>query len=338
MEYRQLGSTGTRVSELCFGTWRFGRKTGGVLETDEAEAHELLDTFADHGGNFIDSANVYGDPNGTSESYIGSWLEDRDREQYVITSKVYFDYDETNPNGSGLSRTHIRNQIDKTLEALGTDYLDLYYIHRWDENTPIEETLSTLDRIVEEGKVNYLGASTMAAWQLTKALWESDVNDYQRFDVTQPLFHAGYYKDVEDYLDVCADQDLAVCPYSPLAGGFLTGKYERADPDDPKSVRAPDGSRGSFDERFERFYLSERGWEVLDEIRAVADEVDATPAQVSLRWLIQQQEFTCVPIVGARTPDQLEENLGATEIELSGDQHDRITDARFDEDGRRWGH
>jgi len=338
MEYRQLGSTGTRVSELCFGTWRFGRKTGGVLETDEAEAHELLDTFADHGGNFIDSANVYGDPNGTSESYIGSWLEDRDREKFVLTSKVYFDYDETNPNGSGLSRTHIRNQIDKTLDALGTDYLDLYYIHRWDENTPIEETLSTLDRIVEEGKINYLGASTMAAWQLTKALWKSDVNGYQRFDVTQPLFHAGYYKDVEDYLDVCADQDLAVCPYSPLAGGFLTGKYERADPDDPNSVRAPDGSRGSFDERFERFYLSERGWKVLDEIRAVADEVDASPAQVSLRWLIDQEDVTCVPIVGARTTDQLEENLGAAEVSISSDQHDRLTDARFDEDGRRWGH
>ena len=338
MEYRQLGSTGTRVSELCFGTWRFGRKTGGVLETDEEEAHELLDTFADHGGNFIDSANVYGDPNGTSESYIGSWLEDRDREKFVITSKVYFDYDEENPNGSGLSRTHIRNQIDKTLDALGTDYLDLYYIHRWDENTPIEETLSTLDRIVEEGKVNYLGASTMAAWQLTKALWKADSNDYQQFDVTQPLFHAGYYKDVEDYLAVCADQDLAVCPYSPLAGGFLTGKYERADPDDPKSVRAPDGSRGSFDERFERFYLSERGWKVLDEIRAVADEVDASPAQVSLRWLMDQEEFTCVPIVGARTPDQLEENLGAAEVSLTTDQHDRITDARFDEEGRRWGH
>ena len=338
MEYRQLGSTGTRVSELCFGTWRFGRKTGGVLETDEQEAHELLDTFADHGGNFIDSANVYGDPNGTSESYIGSWLEDRDREKFVITSKVYFDYDEDNPNGSGLSRTHIRNQIDNTLDALGTDYLDLYYIHRWDENTPIEETLSTLDRIVEEGKVNYLGASTMAAWQLTKALWKSDVNDYQRFDVTQPLFHAGYYKDVEDYLAVCADQDLAVCPYSPLAGGFLTGKYERADPEDPKSVRAPDGSRGSFDERFERFYLSERGWKVLDEIRAVADEVDASAAQVSLRWLMDQEAFTCVPIVGARTTDQLEENLGAAEVSLTSDQHDRITDARFNENGRRWGH
>ena len=338
MDYRQLGSTGTRVSELCFGTWRFGRKTGGVLETDEAAAHELLDAFADRGGTFIDTANVYGDPNGTSESYIGNWLAEREREQYVIASKVYFGFDDTNPNGSGLSRTHIRNQVEGTLDRLGTDYLDLYYIHRWDEDTPIEETLSTLDALVEEGTVNYLGASTMAAWQLTKALWQSDVNDYERFEVTQPLFHAGYYEDVEEYLSVVADQDLAVCPYSPLAGGFLTGKYTRADPDDPKSVEAPDGSRGSFDERFERFYLSERGWQVLDEVRAVADELDATPAQVALRWLMDQREFTCVPIVGARTVDQLDENLGAADVSMSRDQHDRITDARYDEDGRRWGH
>ncbi len=338
MDYRQLGSTGTRVSELCFGTWRFGRRTGGVLETDEAAAHELLDAFTDRGGTFIDTANVYGDPNGTSEEYIGNWLADREREQYVIASKVYFGFDDANPNGSGLSRTHIRNQIEGTLDRLGTDYLDLYYIHRWDENTPIEETLSTLDALVEEGTVNYLGASTMAAWQLTKALWQSDVNDYERFEVTQPLFHAGYYEDVEEYLSVVADQDLAVCPYSPLAGGFLTGKYTRGDPDDPKSVEAPDGSRGSFDERFERFYLSERGWKVLDEIRTIADELDATPAQVALRWLMDQRTFTCVPIVGARTVEQLDENLGAADVSMSRDQHDRITDARYDEDGRRWGH
>jgi aryl-alcohol dehydrogenase-like predicted oxidoreductase len=338
MDYRRLGSTGTRVSELCFGTWRFGRKTGGVLETDEEQAHDLLDAFADRGGNFIDTANVYGDPNGTSEEYVGNWLADRDREKYVLASKVYFGFDDSHPNGSGLSRTHIRNQIEGTLDRLGTDYLDLYYIHRWDEGTPIEETLSALDGLVESGRVNYLGASTMAAWQLTKALWESDVNDYERFEVTQPLFHAGYYEDVEEYLSVAADQDLAVCPYSPLAGGFLTGKYTRADPDDPKSVRAPDGSRGSFDERFERFYLSERGWKVLNAVRAVADEVDATPAQVALRWLMDQQDFTCVPIVGARTVDQLEENLGAAAVSITADQHDRITDARYDEDGRRWGH
>ena len=338
LDYRRLGSTGTRVSELCFGTWRFGRKTDDTVETTKQDAHRLLDAFADAGGNFIDTANVYGDPSGRSESWIGDWLADRDRSQYVLASKVYFGFDPDNPNGSGLSRTHIREQIEGSLDRLGTDYLDLYYIHRWDDETPIEETLRTLNRLVEDGMVNYLGASTMAAWKLTKALWKSDVHDWERFEVTQPLFHAGYYEDVEDYLDVCGDQGLAVCPYSPLAGGFLTGKYERADPDDPERVVAPDGSRGSIDDQFGDYYLSARGWHVLDAIRAVADEVDATPAQVALRWLMDYPDATVVPIIGARTVDQIDDNVGAAGVDLSSDQYDRILAARYDDEGRRFGH
>ncbi|KZN23353.1 aryl-alcohol dehydrogenase [Haladaptatus sp. R4] len=341
MNYRTLGSTGTKVSELCFGTWRFGKRTGDVLETDREEAHELLDAAWENGINFIDTANVYGTPNGRSEEYIGEWLADHDREDFVIASKVYFPFDgwgEPGPNDSGLSRKHIRAQIEGTLDRLGTDYLDLYYIHRWDDETPIEETLATLTELVEDGKVNYLGASTMAAWQLTKSLWKSDVNGFERFDVTQPLHHAGYYTDVADFLDVCADQDIAVCPYSPLAGGFLTGKYERADPDDPKAVKGPDDARGDFDDLFGDYYVSERGWKVLDEIRSVADEVDATPAQVSLRWLMDHDDFTCVPIIGARTPEQLDENVAACDIDLSGELWDRIMDARYKDDDTLWGH
>jgi len=341
MEYTRLGSTGTTVSQLCFGTWRFGRETGGVVETDRDEAHDLLDAAWERGINFIDTANVYGNPNGTSEAYIGEWLDDYDREDFVIASKVYFPFDgrgEPGPNDSGLGRKHIRAQIEGTLDRLDTDYLDLYYIHRWDEHSDIEETLSTLDDLVRAGKIHHLGASTMAAWQLTKALWKSDVEDYERFEVTQPLFHAGYRDDVKDYLDVCADQDMAVCPYSPLAGGFLTGKYERTDDDDPTAFEGPEGARGSLSDRFEDFYLSERGWHVLDELRAVADELDATPAQVALGWLIEQPDITCVPIVGARTVDQLDENVGAADISLSDDQFNRIVSARYAEDGERWGH
>ena len=325
-----------RVSELCFGTWRFGKRHGDVVETDREEAHELLDAAWERGVNFVDTANVYGDPSGTAEEYIGEWLDDYDRDDFVLASKVYFDFGD-GPNERGLGRKHIRTQIDGTLDRLGTDYLDVYYIHRWDEEAPIEETLSTLNGLVEEGRVNYLGASTMAAWQLTKALWKSDAEGLERFDVTQPLFHAAYRDDVVDYLDVCADQDLAVCPYSPLAGGFLTGKYERSD-DDTAGFDAPEGSRGDLDEMFEDYYISERGWRVLEEIRAVADELDATPAQVALRWLMDQDRFTCVPIVGARTVDQLDENAGAADLDLSDDHHDRISEARYDEAGRRWGH
>ena len=328
MEYRRLGSTGTEVSSLCFGTWRFGKRSNGVVETDKHDAHDLLDAFADAGGTFIDTANVYGDPSGTAEEYIGDWLAGRQREQYVLASKVYFGFDPDNPNGSGLSRTHIRRQIEGTLDRLGTDYLDLYYIHRFDEDTPVEETLSTLNGLVEDGRVNYLGASSMAAWQLTKMLWKSEVGDLERFEATQPLFHAAY-RDTEEYLDVCADQDLAVCPYSPLAGGFLTGKYERAE---DGSAVGPEGSRADLVDHFQDYYVDERSWRVLDEIRSVADELDATPPQVALRWLIERPQFTCIPIVGARTVDQLEDNLGAVEIELSDDQRGRITEAREFED------
>ncbi|MEM4781908.1 MAG: aldo/keto reductase [Halalkalicoccus sp.] len=337
MEYHSLGSTGTTVSKLCFGTWRFGKESGGTVETDREEAHDLLDACEEYGINFIDTANVYGTPNGTSEEYIGEWLEERDREEYVIASKVYFPFDgwgEPGPNDSGLGRKHVRAQIEGTLDRLGIDYLDLYYIHRFDEETPIEETLDTLDTLVEKGKVNYLGASTMAAWQLTKALWKSEVGEYERFEVTQPLFHAAYRDDVADYLDVCADQELAVCPYSPLAGGFLTGKYER----EGEEVVGPEGARADLDDRFSEYYVSERGWQVLEEIREVAEEVDATPAQVSLRWLMDQEAFSCTPIVGARTTDQLEENAGAIDVELSADQRERIDDARYEEEGRRYGH
>ena len=331
MNYRRLGSTGTTVSELCFGTWRFGMESGDVVETGRSEAHDLLDTFEAGGGNFIDTANVYGNPNGTSEEYIGDWLADRDREDFVLASKVYFPFDgwgDPGPNDSGLGRKHIRAQIEGTLDRLGTDYLDVYYIHRWDEETPIEETLATLTGLVEEGKVNYLGASTMAAWQLTKALWTSDVEGLERFEVTQPMYHAAY-EEVDDYLDVCADQDLAVCPYSPLAGGFLTGKYERAD---DGSAVGPDGSRADLVDYFQDAYVSETSWRVLDAVETVADELDATPAQVALRWLMDQAEFACIPIVGARTTDQLEDNLGATEISLSVDQFERIAAARNDGD------
>ncbi|MFC4440354.1 MULTISPECIES: aldo/keto reductase [Natrialbaceae] len=329
MEYTKLGTTGTEVSQLCFGTWRFGKETDGVVETTRDEAHELLDTCWDLGINYIDTANVYGDPQGTSEKYIGEWLEDHDRQDFVIASKVYSDMGDR-PNDSGLGRKHIREQIDATLERLGTDYLDVYYIHRWDEETPIEETLATLNELVKEGKVNHLGASMMSTWKLTTALWESDVNGWERFEVTQPRFNPAYRDDapfrqtpeypvhVSHYLEFCTEQGLAVCPYSPLEGGFLTGKYER-DGDNPS------GSRGDLEFWIDHF--GDREWSVLDEIRSVAEELDATPAQVSLAWMLRQENPSAVPIIGARTPEQLTDSAKAVDITLSDDQFDRITEA-----------
>jgi len=326
MDYVRLGETGLEVSPLCLGTWRFGQESGGVIETDREEAHELLDAWADAGCNFVDTANGYGE--GDSERWIGEWLEERDREQFVIASKCY--WSQVSRSQENLSRKNVRAEVEGSLERLGTDYLDVLYLHRWDEDTPIERTLRTIDDLVSEGKVHHVGLSTAKAWELTKGLWTADVNNYEAFTVTQPMFHAAYREDVADYLDVCADQDLAVCPYSPLAGGFLTGKYERTE---DGGVEAPDGSRGALTDVFDDWYVSDRGWEVLDAIRAVADEEGATPAQVALAWLMAQDEFTCVPIVGARTTDQLEENVGAVEVELGAEQFDRIDRARYDEAG-----
>jgi aryl-alcohol dehydrogenase-like predicted oxidoreductase len=323
MEYRTLGNTGLEVSSVCFGTWRFSKESSGTVETDRETAHELLDTAVDTGINFIDTANSYGDPPGTAETWIGEWLEGRDREDLVIASKCYFGGND-GPNRSGLSRKTIRAEIEGTLDRLGTDYIDLYYIHRWDESTPIRETVRTLQGLVDDGKVHYLGASSMAAWKLTKALWTADRDELQRFDVTQPRFNAAYRDPVEDYLDLCADQDLAVCPYSPLEGGFLTGKYQRSG----DAVESPDGSRGDL-HGWDQY--ADRQWRVLDAVEAVADEVDATPAQVALRWLIDGERFTCVPIVGARTPEQLRENAGAADVHLDAEQHRRI-DVAYHED------
>ena len=320
MEYVRLGTTGLEVSPICFGTWRFNKESGGVVETGREEAHELLDALEARGANFIDTANGYG--GGESEKWIGEWLADRDREDYVVASKCY--WSDVSRFQENLSRKNVRAEVEGSLEKLQTDYLDILYLHRFDDDTPIERTLRTVDDLVSEGKVHYVGISTCDAWKLTKGLWQADVNNYEAFSVTQPNYSAVHRDPVAEYLDVCADQDLAVCPYSPLAGGFLTGKYERVGDGE---VEAPDGSRGDLSEHFTDWYTAEERWAVLDEIRAVADEVDATPAQVSRRWLMDHDRFTCVPIIGARTVDQLEENYDAIDVSLSADQWERIDEA-----------
>lgn len=319
MEYVTLGPTGMNVSQLCFGTWRFGHESDGVVETSEEKAHELLDAAYDRGVNFIDTSNNYG--GGDSERYIGEWLDDHDREEFVLASKVF--YTARSRFDRNLSPKTIHAEIEGTLDRLGTEYLDIYYIHRFDDDTPISATLSALDDLVRQGKVRHIGVSTnrvrnAAGRKLTEALWESDVGNYESFAVTQPKLNAAHRDSAADFLEVCAKHGLAVCPYEPLEGGFLTGKYDRETP--------PSGSRGDLNDwAADRF--DDRQWRVLEQVTEVASELDATPAQVALRWLVQQDGFTCVPITGARTVDQLEENLGALDLSLSSDQHDRITEA-----------
>ncbi len=336
MEYTQLGETGLEISRLCLGCMNFGSGEPWMLN-DEAASHDLLAAAMDAGVNFLDTANVYS--RGESERIVGDSVAERDRSELVVATKVFGQMGD-GPNQSGLSRKHVIDQCHASLNRLGLDYIDLYQIHRFDDDTPLAETLSALDYLVDEGLVRYVGASTMPAWKFTKALYQADADNHQRFVSMQPEYNAVDRHEEVNVLPVCDSEGIGVLPWSPLAGGFLTGKYERADPDDPKQVKAPDGSRATLYESFSDYYLSERGWHVLDAVRGVADELDATPAQVALRWLMAQEAFTCVPIVGARTTDQLDENVGACEVSLSADQFERIENARYadPEKKQRWGH
>ncbi|MEF8812754.1 MAG: aldo/keto reductase [Halovenus sp.] len=334
MKYVQPGETGVEVSQLCLGTWMFGTESeGGGVATDREQAHDLLDAAWDHGINFFDTANSYG--GGDSERYIGDWLADHDRENFVLASKVY--WTTRGRREAGLSRKVIRAEIEGTLDRLETDYLDIYYIHGWHELSPIKETLSALNDLVRAGKVHYLGVSNFAAWQLLQSLWITDVHDWESISVVQPRYNAvdGYPYTVDPaeqplpgLFDACRDQGVAVCPYAPLAGGFLTGKYDRG-PDG--TVVGPDGSRADVLGNFGPF--SDRAWRVLDAVREVAAETGASPTQVALRWTIAAEEITSIPVVGARSLDQLDENVGALDVSLTDEQYDRIAGAGRDDAG-----
>ena len=310
MEYTYLGETGLEVSKLCLGCMNFGSGEPWMMNDAEASV-EVIHEALDLGINFLDTANVYS--RGESEEIVGRAIEGRNRDRLAVASKVRFPMGE-GPNESGLSRKHIIDQVHASLDRLGLEYLDLYQIHRWDENVPIEETLSALDHLVEEGLVRYLGASTMAAWKFSKALYTADIEDYERFTCMQPEYNAVDRHEEANLLPLCADQGIGVIPWSPLAGGFLTGKYERDE--DPEEGRA-----AGDDYTQERF--REENWEALDAIRAVADGKDATPAQVSLAWLLHK-DVVDSPIIGPRSTDHLEENVPAVSVSLTDEEMERI--------------
>ena len=328
MEYVRLGRSGLRVSELCLGTWMFGTQTAEGREVvDRDGAQTLLDAAWERGINFFDTANNYGD--GRSESYLGEWLGGQERENFVIASKMFWI---TRGLGrEGLSRKNVMAEVQDTLERLDSDYLDIYYIHGWLDEANLEETLSAMNDLVRAGMVHYIGISNFTSWQLMKAQWLSERHGWEPVTVIQPRFNAAdnvpFTVDpaempLPDLYQACRDQGVAVCPYAPVAGGFLSGKYQRTEGGE---AVVPDDSRGSLTKRYGPF--PDRWWRVLDEVKAVARELGATPAQVAVRWSMMIDGVTSVPIVGGRKVEQLEENLGALEIELSKEQHERIREA-----------
>jgi len=321
MEFVRLGDTGLRTSELQFGTWRFGKETEeGNLEIGETRAHELLDAYERAGGRYIDTADVYG--GGDSEHWIGDWLADRDRERFTIASKIYWQIRNGDPNSLGTNRKNVRHRIDALLDRLGTDYVDVLYIHRWDDETPTREMMKTLNGLVEDGTVHYLGASTLRpdAWKVARANQIARDEGWEPFSVLQPRYNLVDREIEGDYLEMAREEGLAVCPWSPLGQGFLTGKYDRED-------GLTGDSRVAESTRFEEAYLTGENFDVHDELDAVADEVGASPAQVALAWLAHRDGVTA-PIVGARTVEQLTENLAAATIDLSDEQVDRLSEAK----------
>ena len=314
MNYRFLGKTGLKVSELCLGAMTFGR------ETDEETSRRILDRFADAGGNFIDTADGYS--GGCSEEIVGRWLKGQPRDNYVIATKIFWPVG-PGPNDAGLSRKHILAGVEASLRRLGTDYIDLYQVHCWDSATPLTETLQTLDGLVKSGKVRYLGASNYSGWQLQKAVDVSRQMGWEPFVCLQPLYNLLDREAEWELLPVCQNAGIGVIPWSPLRGGWLSGKFRRGMSAPPSGTRIETAQDLKWNEAWDN-YNNERTWQVLDTLFAVAEEAGKSPAQVAINWLLQQPGVTA-PIIGARTLEQLEDNLGASGWALDEEQMAKLT-------------
>jgi aryl-alcohol dehydrogenase-like predicted oxidoreductase len=317
MEYRKLGRTGLKVSELCLGSMQFG------WSAEESLAFQILSAAYESGINFIDTADVYsrwvdGNPGGVAETIIGKWRKENNipRDQLVIATKVRGRMGD-GPNDEGLSRAHIMNAVEASLRRLDTDYIDLYQTHSYDECVPIEETLTALDDLVQQGKVRYIGCSNYPAWRLTEAIWTSKLYNLARYDSLQPHYNLVHRAEFErEIAEVCRAYGIGVIPYSPLAGGFLTGKY-RKDQTAPESVRL-----GGIQRR----YYNDQSWQALAALESLAKERAATISQTALAWLLTDPLVTS-PIIGPRSLEQLKDNLGAAGMRLTPEEKKQLDDA-----------
>ena len=310
MEYRTLGNTGTVVSSLCLGTMTFG------TESDEQVAHAQLDRFLEQGGNFIDTADVYSD--GASETIIGRWLAARSgmRDRVVIATKGRF-ATASGPNDEGLSRAYLTRALEASLRRLGLDTIDLYQAHAWDPLTPIEETLGFFDDAVRTGKIQYVGVSNFIGWQLQKAALLTRQLGLAPIVTLQPQYNL-LQRGVEfELTQVCVNERIGILPWSPLGGGWLSGKYRRDSQPTGATRLGEDPERGM--EAYGRRNPQERTWRVIDAVRSVAEARGTSMAQVALAWLVDRPAVTSV-ILGARTLEQLDDNLGAAGLHLSAEE------------------
>lgn len=316
MEYRTLGNSGTAVSSLCLGTMTFGN------ETDEKGSFAQLDRFVAAGGNFIDTANVY--TGGESESTIGRWLAARPnvREQVVIATKARF-FHGGDRNDVGLSRTSLTRNLDASLRRLGVERIDLYQAHAWDALTPVEETWRFYDDAVRAGKISYVGVSNFVGWQLQKAVLTARHLGYPPIATLQPQYNLLQRSIELEAAEVCVNEGVGILPWSPLAGGWLTGKYQRDTVPTGATRLGENPERGM--ENYANRNAQERTWRVIDAVRQVAEGRGASMAQVALAWLADRPAVTSV-ILGARTVEQLDDNLGAAGLHLSSAENSLLTE------------
>jgi aryl-alcohol dehydrogenase (NADP+) len=314
MQYVRLGNTGLRVSRICLGTMTYGSSGWRDWVLDEGDSRPFYKRAIELGINFFDTADVYS--LGQSEEVTGRALKEfaSRREDVVIATKVYSPMSGA-PNDRGLSRKHIMASIDASLRRLETDYVDLYQIHRWDEHTPIEETLEALNDVVRAGKARYIGASSMHAWRFAKALFTSESHGWARFVSMQNHYNLIYREEEREMIPLCRDQGIGVIPWSPLARGFLAGNRTRE--------KSGETARAKSDAFAHSMYYRDEDFEVADRTAELAAEKGVKPAQIAVAWMVHKEGLTA-PIIGASKMYQLEEAVGALEITLTAEEVGRL--------------
>jgi aryl-alcohol dehydrogenase-like predicted oxidoreductase len=315
MEYTRFGSTGLKVSRICLGCMSYGRPTDRwPWALDEEASRPFIQRALELGINFFDTADVYS--SGASEEVVGKALRDfASRDEVVIATKVYSEMG-PGPNDRGLSRKHILSAIDASLKRLGMDYVDIYQIHRWDYDTPVEETLEALNDVVRAGKARYIGASSMYAWQFAKALYTSDLHGWTRFVSMQPHYNLVYREEEREMLPLCQDQKIAVIPWSPLARGLLTRKATK---ERNETLRARTDAFGK------RLYDDE-DLAIAQRVYEVAEARGLPMAQVALAWMLSKPVITA-PIIGATKPGHLDDAVDTLSIQLTSDEIEHLEEA-----------
>ncbi len=304
MKYKLLGRSGLKVSELCLGTMGFGTENGWGADKDASFA--IMDEFTKAGGNFIDTANVY--KLGTSEKIIGDYISNHDRDYFVLASKYTLKDNVTNPNASGNNRKNMMRSVEESLKRMKTDFIDVLYLHIWDDITPIDEVLRGLDDLIRQGKVNYAAISDTPAWVVAKGNTLAELMGWSQFIALQVEYSLIQRTPERELIPMAKHFGMTVTPWAPLGGGALTGKYLR-------------GEQGRIKPESNR--LNEHSESITRVVMAIADELGVSPGNVALEWT-RQQGFSCIPIVGATKVEQLQDNLKTIDVRLNNEQLKRL--------------